>query len=144
MRFKRRLHQQDLAEIFGVTVQTYASWERGSHQPLERFYPRIFAFLGYIPDFMLAEDARHKASDYGQWIAYRRRLKGMGPKAFAERVGVERGTVYLWEDNRRLPYPRLQKKILEVLEPLDIPLQPDPSNPYKCTCSHRRGPRIPV
>lgn len=146
VRFKRKLHQADVARFIGVDVRTYARWERELHQPMDPFYPRIFEFLGYIPDFMLAEDARLKATDYGKWLTYRRKLKGIGREDFAENVGVTVNAVWHWETNRRRPYPRLQQKILDVLEPLhSLPTGDElPEAAFKCSCHHRRGPRMPV
>ena len=50
---KRRMDTEQtqvrVAEQLDVGEKTYNLWERDKAQPLTRYYPAIFAFLGYDP-----------------------------------------------------------------------------------------------
>jgi len=48
-RLKRRQFQYELAERFGVTLDTIRNWEQNRFPPHERTIPAIIAWLGYDP-----------------------------------------------------------------------------------------------
>jgi len=49
-RLELGLDQREVAYLIGVSPAGLAGWEVEGHAPLYRFYARIFAFLGYVPD----------------------------------------------------------------------------------------------
>ncbi|MEZ0374048.1 MAG: helix-turn-helix domain-containing protein, partial [Candidatus Sericytochromatia bacterium] len=56
-RLELGLEYREAGQRMGVTGSTIGSWESGRHPPEFIHYRAIFAFLGYVPDFMIAEDA---------------------------------------------------------------------------------------
>ena len=70
-------------------MDTYLLWENGRAQPLTRYFPAIFSFLGYDP-FPLARTLPEQ-------IAAQRRRLGWPIKKAAAQVGVDEGTFARWE-----------------------------------------------
>lgn len=116
-----------MAEQIGVCSSSITLWENGKKHPNCRHYPRIFEFLGYIPRFLLDEDAHLKATDFGKWIRHRRQLKGLTVNALAQKLQIHSHTVYEWEEHRRWPYARHKEQLLAILEPLEPPSTQDSS-----------------
>ena len=90
---KRRIEsgkkQAEVASELAIDVGTYANWENDRTEPVTRYYPAIFRFLGYDPfpaPITLAER-----------IASKRRMLGLSLKQAAQLVGVDEGTFLRWE-----------------------------------------------
>ena len=78
-----------MANTLGVATDTYLLWEQGAVFPEVRYFPAIFAFLGYDPfppPVTLAER-----------IATRRRRLGLTIERAAALIGVDEGTFARWE-----------------------------------------------
>lgn len=56
LRKERKLTQEQLAEIFGLSQATIASWEKGTRQPVTEFIPTIAEFFGVTTDALLGMD----------------------------------------------------------------------------------------
>lgn len=56
LRKERNLTQEQLAEIFGLSQSTIASWEKGTRQPVTEFIPTIAEFFGVTTDALLGMD----------------------------------------------------------------------------------------
>jgi transcriptional regulator with XRE-family HTH domain len=83
-----------------VSPKTYEYWERGRHEPEDRFFPGVVRFLGYDPSpapVSLPERIRAK-----------RRREGISQRELAGRLGLDPGTVKVWEAGAVVrPYPRI-------------------------------------
>lgn len=87
--------QVQVADQLGVNEWTYLLWENDRAEPLTRYYPAIFGFLGYDPfpaPTTLAEQ-----------IAAKRRQLGLPIKRAAKLLGVDEGTFAGWESGKRRP-----------------------------------------
>lgn len=87
---KRRMElgilQSQLAERFGVEVDTIRNWERNRSRPTLRYRPAILEFLGYDPVPKEPETLGEKLLKY-------RRDRGMTQKELARRIGIDPGTI---------------------------------------------------
>ena len=88
-RTEQRLIQKEVAKQLGVNTWTYILWEQDRSTPTIRYYPGIFAFLGYDPF-----PAPRTLSEQ---IASKRRELGLSVKEVAGSLGVDEGTVSRWE-----------------------------------------------
>src|SRR5437868_10511141 len=74
---------------------TVGNWEKDRTVPAVRFFPGIFAFLGYDP-FPVPVTL-------GERIARRRRELGLSIKSAAKLIGVDEGSFGHWEHGTRKP-----------------------------------------
>jgi transcriptional regulator with XRE-family HTH domain len=102
---KRRVEsgktQQQVALQLLASTETYLLWEKDRAEPSTRYYPAIFAFLGYDPF--------PPPATLGERIAARRRELGLPIKRAAKLLGVDEGTFSRWESADRLPRAPRQK-----------------------------------
>jgi len=73
----------------GVNPSTYLLWETDRSRPEDRYYPRIFRFLGYDPfpaPRTLPEKIRRKRLELG-----------LPAKEAARLINVDEGTLARWE-----------------------------------------------
>jgi DNA-binding transcriptional regulator YiaG len=45
----RELTQNQVATMIGVTTDTVTNWELNRNKPRQRYHPRIFEFIGFVP-----------------------------------------------------------------------------------------------
>lgn len=90
---------------------TYLLWETGKTTPSMRFYPAIFAFLGYDPF--------PPPKTPGKRILSHRRALGLSQKAAAEHMGIDPGTYSLLETGKiaGLKYERRIADFLSISMP---------------------------
>ncbi len=71
---------------------TYMLWEKDRTTPAIRFYPAIFAFLGYDPF--------PAPTTLGERVFARRRGLGLSQKEAAQRIGIDPSTFSLLETGK--------------------------------------------
>ncbi|WP_346345161.1 helix-turn-helix transcriptional regulator [Mucilaginibacter sp. dw_454] len=49
-RIESGMLQREVAMVIGVSEDTVTSWENNRANPQGRHHPKIFAFLGYLPE----------------------------------------------------------------------------------------------
>jgi transcriptional regulator with XRE-family HTH domain len=94
-RIEQGLIQKEVAKQLGVNTWTYILWEQDRSTPTIRYYPSIFAFLGYDPF-----PAPRTLSEQ---IATKRRRLGLSFREVADLLGVDEGTVSRWESGEWKP-----------------------------------------
>ena len=102
---KRRLQvgelQREVAKRLGVETDTYLLWEKDRAKPEARYYPRIFAFLGYNPlppPTTLSDQLRRKRLELGRTL-----------REAALLIGVDEGTLARWESGEWNPRMSMAK-----------------------------------
>jgi len=95
-----KLKQPEVAEIIGVTGETICNWEKHRFTPASWHMPKIFEFLGYVPDTITKSISGMSLSE--KIIAYRK-IVGMTQSQLARQFGVAPGTVSRWEKNMAMP-----------------------------------------
>lgn len=94
IRTKKKLFQREVAQIIGVKTSTLENWERNRTKPLLEKLPRIFDFLGYVPE-------HYRSSKRLQSPIFQYRAKhGLGVKVMADLLGVDKSTIFSWETGR--------------------------------------------
>lgn len=88
-RVQSGLTQKAAAETVGANTYTYLLWEGDKIAPGARFYPAIFAFLGYDP--------HREPVSIPERIVAKRRTLGLSRKAAAARIGMDEATLARWE-----------------------------------------------
>ena len=81
--------QREVAVGLGVNTSTYLLWETNRSRPEDRYYPRIFCFLGCDPfpaPTTLPERIRRKRLELG-----------LPAKEAARLINVDEGTLARWE-----------------------------------------------
>lgn len=76
--------QFEVATRLGTSLETVGNWEKDQAEPAMRFFPAIFAFLGYDP-FPLPRTLAER-------LLSKRRALGLSVKRAAEMVGVDEAT----------------------------------------------------
>lgn len=93
-RTNKKLLQREVASIIGVGTATIESWEQNRKKPLLKLLPKIFDFIGYVPD-------QYKDNPRLQNPIFQYRAKhGLGVKAMAKLIGVHKCTIYSWETGK--------------------------------------------
>jgi DNA-binding transcriptional regulator YiaG len=108
---KRRLdlglRQKSLLVTLGVSESTVNNWEMNRYAPKTYLFPRIFAFLGYIPS-----PYDKKSDNIIEQIKLYRLTHGLSQKKFAKLVGVDETTVAKWERGEQEPSKSKTKNLL--------------------------------
>ena len=101
--------QRELAEKFGVSVETIIHWEGARTEQIPfKHYPAIMEFLGYCP-------TEHYQTEGQKLRLYRKHL-GLKQTELRKKIGSDGSCLARWE-NDRLPIPERKKKLLwEVFE----------------------------
>ena len=79
----------------GVTTDTYLLWEKDRTNPEARYYPKIFAYLGYNP--------LPPPTTLGGQLKRKRLELGLPLRAAARLMGADEGTLARWETGERKP-----------------------------------------
>jgi DNA-binding transcriptional regulator YiaG len=114
-RLDMKLKQSDVAEIIGVTEETICNWEKHRFTPDSWRMPKIFEFLGYVPDTLAKSIS---GTSLGEKIIAYREIVGMTQSSLARQLGVAPGTVSRWEKNMAMPSKCFQKALDLLLEQL--------------------------
>lgn len=100
-----------MASTLGIDASTYLLWEQDRCQPTVRYYPAIFAFLGYEPFAV-------PVALPDQIAAQRRRL-GLSLKEASRAISVDEGTFQRWETGEWKP--RMSKEAVRRFLALPVP-----------------------
>lgn len=84
-RIELGLLQRDVARRLGTDHASVSNWEKGRNRPEVRYYPRIFAFLGYNP--------LPSPTTPGEEIGYQRMTLGLSRKRLGRLSGTDELTV---------------------------------------------------
>ena len=102
---RRRLQLGDLqyqvAPRLGVSTDTYLFWEKDRTEPEARYYPRIFAFLGYNP--------LPPPTTLGDQLKRKRLELGLTLRAAALLIGADEGSLARWETGEWKPRMSMAK-----------------------------------
>lgn len=104
-----QMTQKALSKQFIVSENSITYWELGRSQPLLQFYPRIIAFLGYIPFEKKGDTLRDQ-------LHYARIITGLSYKKLGKRLGVCWDTLRYLEQGKRVPTEETVQKIKMFLE----------------------------
>lgn len=63
LRERKKLKQEDLAELLGVAQSTISMWETGNALPRAEILKRLAKILGCTTDELLKNTGKEKASD---------------------------------------------------------------------------------
>ena len=88
-RLALKLLQKEVAERIGVDKCSVFNWEANGSTPRIRYMPAIIGFLGYNP--------LPPPEGMGERLVRRRTSLGLSQKEFARQIGVDPGTLALWE-----------------------------------------------
>ena len=102
------LTQKESAHQIGVDQTTFARWERDERLSWGDGLDKLKRFLGF--------PVSEKAPDsLGKQIRNIRRNRELSQKALAERFGLKRSTVAMWETDRQKPRGRLMEEVAKFL-----------------------------
>lgn len=101
------LHQQDVAELFGVTESTLWNWEHGT-TPLVRYMPKIVEFLGYEP-FSVPEGLVGRLWRF-------KRLSGFTFDQLGEAMNRDAEQLMDWMKGRRFPSKKNRNFLEQFLD----------------------------
>jgi DNA-binding XRE family transcriptional regulator len=87
--------QREVASELGVNTWTYLLWEKDRSKPLPRYFPGIFAFLGYDPF--------PQPQTLGQRLERKRLRMGLSYEEAARLVGVDERTFMRWVSGEWAP-----------------------------------------
>lgn len=104
---KRRLdlglYQSQVAKQLGVDETTIVNWEKGRTHPADRYFPRIVAFLGYVP-FDVPQDPLGR-------LRYYKLVHGLSYEALGRELGMDASVVTGWLAGRHRPRAASLKRI---------------------------------
>ena len=103
-----KMLQRDAAAQIGVDKTTVFNWEANTSAPGFAYMPAIIRFLGYNP---LPE-----AKTLAQRLVRHRTTLGLPQKESARRLGVDPGTLGLWERGEREPLGRVLNRVQRFLD----------------------------
>lgn len=108
-RLSRNILIKDVCAILNISRETLRGWELGEFEPHVSHYPIIITFLRYNPCQIELDTIAGKIKDY-------RYRHGLTQQEFATLLNTQASVVWQWECNGRLPLPKTQKRILDVIE----------------------------
>lgn len=91
-RFALGLFQRQVAESFGVRVETYLGWEKHGRIPTSRYVGKVIAWLWYDP--------------FPEPQTF-----GMSQRELAVHLGIDPSTVAAWEKRKKVP--RIKRKMAD-------------------------------
>ncbi len=92
LRRRRKLRQQDVAELLGVDTFTVIGWEASRHAPEARHIPKLLCLLG--------TDWRPEPCTEGERLRHTRETLGLTQKGFAKAIGHDPATILRWETDK--------------------------------------------
>ena len=111
--FKRRtelkLRQKDVANIMGVGIFTYLTWETAQvTNPEIRMWKYIIQFLGYDPN--------GEAKSFTEGLLAYRRKHGLSQKKLAQIINCDEGLLARWEKGYAKPHVEHHLTILRKIK----------------------------
>ena len=112
-RLELNLKQSDLAKILEVCDDTITGWERNKSKPTVGHFPKLISFLGYNPVPVEADTLGGRMKKY-------RIENGLSQEDLAKKVGVNESTIFSWEKDLHVPFPKKLKLLEEILKPKEL------------------------
>ena len=105
---EKRLLQEDVAKLLGVTTDSVTNWENNRTLPMVHLMPRIIKFLGYNPVY-------NNIVTLGDQVKFYRLINGLSHKALGKILGVHGTTVAAWEEINSKPSLKYFKNLLSLI-----------------------------
>jgi len=103
--------QQQLATKLNVAKETIRSWERGITKPVFENFEKLTAFFDkHQAEIDKAEEIT------GKWLKRMRQSYGLSQAQVAEKIGVSKQTIGLWERGIKKPDLFNQKKLRKIFK----------------------------
>jgi transcriptional regulator with XRE-family HTH domain len=107
-RLDLKLLQKDVAGMLKVDTNTITNWERNRCQPKLYLIARIVGFIGYEPV--------HSGSlTLGESLRQYRRLKGIGQKELARKLGIDPSTLAKYEAGKNKRRTALEARLKSLM-----------------------------
>lgn len=108
------MSQGELAKVLGVTRQTVSKWEADVCRPKVKVLQAICGVFGVdMSYFTGVEVSPQQICTLGEFIRKLRRRAKLSQEQFAERMGVSRRMISLWETDEVKPRARVLQKLGE-------------------------------
>ena len=108
-RTELKLRQKDVANMMGIDVFTYLTWEKGKvSNPEIRMWKHIIQFLGYDP--------QDEANNFAERLKAYRRRHGLSQKKIAKIINCDEGTLARWENGCAISYVEHHLTILRKMK----------------------------
>jgi len=108
-RLDRGLLQREVAEIMGVSEASISNWELNHRPPFISCYPKIIAFLGYIP-------FPPPNKSLAQQSLYYRKINGLSQEKLSKLIGVDASTICRMETGVHKFFLKVEKKLRSFWE----------------------------
>ena len=120
LRNKRKLSQNDIADILNVKSNTISQYENGRREPDFSSLCRIADYFGVTTDYLLGiEDTPDIVLPlrtlFGDQLKKYRSMANLSQSTLAKLLNVSRQAVGSWETNRTSPSPEMIVEIASVL-----------------------------
>lgn len=107
LRKEKGLSQKELAEALNVANTTVSIWERGLRKPemdtLEKVRNYFDVSLAYLLGENTGERAGKSSVTFAQRLKELRVESGLTQEELAEKLGVTKNTIFVWEKGQRFP-----------------------------------------
>jgi len=107
LRKEKGLCQKELAEALNVANTTVSIWERGLRKPemdtLEKVRNYFDVSLAYLLGENTGERAGESSVTFAQRLKELRVERGLTQEELAEKLGVTKNTIFVWEKGQRFP-----------------------------------------
>ena len=109
------MSQGELAKVLGVTRQTVSKWEADVCRPKVKVLQAICGVFGVDMSYFTGEEdlTPQQICTLGEFIRKLRRRAKFSQEQFAERMGVSRRMISLWETDEVKPRARVLQKLGE-------------------------------
>lgn len=109
------MSQGELAKVLGVTRQTISKWEADVCRPKANVLQAICGVFGVDMSYFTGEEdlTPQQICTLGEFIRKLRRRAKLSQEQFAERMGVSRRMISLWETDEVKPRARVLQKLGE-------------------------------
>ena len=109
------MSQGELAKVLGVTRQTVSKWEADVCRPKVKVLQAICGLFGVDMSYFTGEEdlTPQQICTLGEFIRKLRRRAKLSQEQFAERMGVSRRMISLWETDEVKPRAGMLQKLGE-------------------------------
>ena len=107
LRKEKGLSQIELAEALNVANTTVSIWERGLRKPEMDTLEKVRKYFDVSLAYLLGENTGERTDEAS--VTFAQRLKelrverGLTQEELAEKLGVTKNTIYVWEKGQRFP-----------------------------------------
>lgn len=104
-----------LSELSGVAIGEIQNYEAGKQEIYYSVAEKLSAVLSIDISLLLDDYTAFMSPGYGERIKTIHKQTGLSQKAFAEKLGINRGTVAIWE----IEYHHPSRKHYEMLRKIN-------------------------